>query len=366
MVEVEPDADARPRERRLRVRRRRVAGARPDDHRVEHRAAGPVRHRRWAVEAAGRQPRGRAELRRAVGRRPGHSCGRRSRSPTRRGTGWCADATRRASSIEVDGVVDREDGGPARWTASGRCASAARGSATRTTSSTGGSTTSSCGSLRRPESVRRDATTQSEASSSAKVCSVLPRSSHEPSVASYAGVEVGHRDDVVLPRVGAASRSHSAARPGLSGSSRQPYSPMAIGVSPSHSSRLVGLAAEAAPRLAVASATRGCRCRGRSPTPRARSTPRGRCRRATGSNVQCWRTGTTVTCGARSAASSMARRCMATKSTGSIPGAPASFSGSWCSVKMTGASGLAQGRSMLDSQSSTSPVGDGSPGRRGP
>ena len=34
----------------------------------------------------------------------------------------------------------------------------------------------------------------------------------------------------------AASRSHSAARPGLSGSSRQPYSPMAIGVSPSHAS----------------------------------------------------------------------------------------------------------------------------------
>ena len=41
--------------------------------------------------------------------------------------GACAAGTRDGVSIEVDGTVDREAGAPARWSAPGRCASAAPG-----------------------------------------------------------------------------------------------------------------------------------------------------------------------------------------------------------------------------------------------
>ena len=83
-----------------------------------------------------------------------------------------------------------------------------------------------------------------------------------------------------------------------------------------------------------------------------------------GSKVQCWRTGTIVTCGASSAAILMARTCIATKSDGCMPSGPASFSGSWWRVKKTGADSAPSGRSMPASQSSRAPAADVPPGPR--
>ena len=255
----------------------------PDDDRVQHRAEGPVRHRRAASGSC-----------RSTATTGEPSCvvrsGERACSPSAPAVS-IADSelaprgvpTRRGGRHHrVDDTEDRTDGadrlrgqrvaGPRRQPGRGRRRRPVPRPDRR----------------RLPADRARRLTrqpgraTQSEASSSAKVCSVVALELPRALRGTHTGVEVGHRDDVVGPGV-----RGGVAEP-LGGQAR------VLGVVPAAvladhdrgvaepADHLVDLAAEAAPRLAVRGRPRVVDVEADDGGLAGRSTPPGRRRRPAG------------------------------------------------------------------------------------